>query len=226
MTNAPKYPLMAREFPDYDQATLPAIPATFADSSWHNNSAPSFESRKLQVSAWVDYAEESQREHEGGKRFTLCLLDERGAFASDTPAAESDDWQEILAHVIAGQFARNLLDELGSERFAQMAVENRGPDYNGTSACASHNYCDSNMAMYPAMNAVLGRDVLNDEGGTMSDADCDLWNAAWTIAKRDHITANDTCAALYVEAVATGGDLGDIYSEIESTFAHMRESEQ
>lgn len=44
--------------------------------------------------------------------------------------------------------------------------------------CASHDFCDANMAMLEAFIRVLGREpMIND------DADLGLWNSAWAMAK-------------------------------------------
>ena len=87
----------ATEFPDYPAKDMPTIPPGFVDTSWHNNSAPSFANDKFSV--WVDYADESQREYPGGKRFAVNEIDADGAFKSDWPDFETDDWDEVLRFV-------------------------------------------------------------------------------------------------------------------------------
>jgi len=45
--------------------------------------------------------------------------------------------------------------------------------------CASHDYCDANDAMQQAMNE---HDV-SDDNLAENEAACELWNAAWDLAK-------------------------------------------
>ncbi|MCA1404675.1 hypothetical protein I6F26_10260 [Ensifer sp. IC3342] len=87
-------PLLQNEFPDFDPATLPAIPAGFVDSSWHNDVCPSFldEQRRLQV--FIDYADPGEREFPESRRFRLHRLNEHLEYV-DTIAG-SDDWSEML----------------------------------------------------------------------------------------------------------------------------------
>ena len=54
-------------------------------------------------------------------------------------------------------------------------------------ACASHNYCDANMPMDEAFTDILGRSV-----NAADQADCDLFNAAWRIARTEGF-ANPSC---------------------------------
>ncbi|TYL70957.1 hypothetical protein [Bradyrhizobium cytisi] len=59
------------EFPDFPAADMPTMPRGFEDSSWHNDSCPSFTSEELGLRIWIDYADPAQREHDGGSRFML-----------------------------------------------------------------------------------------------------------------------------------------------------------
>lgn len=86
------FPNTAREFPDFDQTTLPAIPAGFEDVSWHNDSCPSFLNEKAGLIIFTDYADPALREFEEGPRFNLNTWDNGNC---DT-LRESDDWQDIL----------------------------------------------------------------------------------------------------------------------------------
>lgn len=61
-------------------------------------------------------------------------------------------------------------------------------NYNATPAyatsCASHNFCDANMAMLTAF------EVITDcEFDLENQAHIDLFNAAWDHAKINHLTA-------------------------------------
>jgi hypothetical protein len=67
-----------------------------------------------------------------------------------------------------------------------MRARNATPDY--AAACASHDYCDANDYMADAFAEIIGRDILPDNGEGMTQADCDLWNRAWEIAKSERLT--------------------------------------
>lgn len=85
-------------FPDFPVADMPVIPATFADTSWHNDCAPCFTSEALKLILWVQYANPTEREF-GGSRYILCT--------TDTPVGKSDeiiatdDWQAVLDAIAA-----------------------------------------------------------------------------------------------------------------------------
>lgn len=206
---AARFAAMAREFPDFDQSTLPAIPAGFEDESWHNDACPSFYSEALQLRLWVDYAKPEERETFSGGRFTL-QHEPRTDGVIDGEASDlvsSDEWSDVLAHILAAAFASELRAELTPEQWAEMCAANVGAD---PMTCASHDYCDANMPMAAAFEKVTGREPFtswetNPDGSPCDPAeelqaqtDCALWNAAWDIAKPRYLTA---------ETLPLGGDL-------------------
>jgi hypothetical protein len=82
------------EFPTFDPATMPAIPATWLDTSWHNDTCPSFQCGALRI--FVDYAEPEHREIAETPRYSVHLWE------GDYPVLlVSDDWAEVLAFVAA-----------------------------------------------------------------------------------------------------------------------------
>ncbi len=99
---------------------------------------------------------------------------------------------------IAGAFAAVLRDWLSADQWAEMQARN--VDYSD-GVCASHDFCDANVAMAEAFETVTGRepsvgyDTLADgspvdpAAAIQADADCALWSAAWAIAKPRHLTA-------------------------------------
>jgi hypothetical protein len=89
------YKLMAKEFPEFDQETLPAIPATFTDSSWHNDACPSFVVEDIGLQIYIAEALDSERELQGGARF--CVLDCTTISFDDL--LQTDDWAEVIALV-------------------------------------------------------------------------------------------------------------------------------
>lgn len=91
---------------------------------------------------------------------------------------------QILAAMLAGRFAAEMKSELTAAELRQVRERNASGDYAG--ACATHDFCDANMMMHSAFVAVVGVDP-HDDG--MSEEHCELWNEAWNIAKREHLTA-------------------------------------
>ena len=76
---------------------------------------------------------------------------------------------------LAREFARVLSEWLTSGEL--IAVNARNRTYP-PSCCASHDFCDANMAMLEAWLVACGR-----EPDPENQSDADLWGAAWDIAK-------------------------------------------
>lgn len=97
--------------------------------------------------------------------------------------------QESIA-AIGEHFAATLRGWLTPQEFAQMRERNASGDYSDDS-CASHDFCDANMAMLPAFQKVMGRDpgFLTDPDDARGTSDLYLWGYAWDYAKREHLTA-------------------------------------
>lgn len=80
----------ASEFPNFPAADMPPLPDGFKDSSWHNDSCPSYYSEALGLHVFIDYVDHAKRDiPELGVRFSLIDFD-----AVDICA--TDDWREIL----------------------------------------------------------------------------------------------------------------------------------
>lgn len=86
-----------------------------------------------------------------------------------------------MAERIGDSFANLLRAALTREQFAEMRKLNATEPYKGGS-CASQNYLDANVTMDEAFCSHVGRHL--DVG---SDADTDLWNAAWAHARKAHL---------------------------------------
>jgi hypothetical protein len=80
-------------FPDFPPADMPAIPQGFEDSSWHNDSCPSFTSEELGLRIWIDFADPEQRDITEGSRFAL---EPSESLDNITDPICTDDWQAIL----------------------------------------------------------------------------------------------------------------------------------
>lgn len=81
------------EFPDFDPATLPPIPADWVDISWHNDACPSWANEKAQARVFVNYLDLEDREYWGGGRF--CVLSTADA-TLDHDLLQTDNWDEVL----------------------------------------------------------------------------------------------------------------------------------
>jgi hypothetical protein len=82
------------EFPDFDPATLPEIPATWADRSWRNDACPSFQTPNG-LAVFVDYADPAWREMPGLPRFSV----QPAEADHNEELFPSDDWAAVLAFV-------------------------------------------------------------------------------------------------------------------------------
>ncbi len=82
---------------------------------------------------------------------------------------------------IAEKFAAVLRRWLSPGEFAEMRKRNQTSAY-ASGCCASHDFCDANMAMEEAFTEIVGRPL--DFG---SDADTAIWNEAWETARQKFI---------------------------------------
>lgn len=91
------------------------------------------------------------------------------------------DVNEIIK--LARAFGEQMQGALTTSQFRAMCDANKCETNIGI--CHSHDYCDANMEMLVAFEETYGRNPLDgrgDEGG-MNEADTQLWNDAWTVAK-------------------------------------------
>lgn len=101
-------PQYRREFPDF-----PAMPEVsellalgFTDSSWHNDSAPTFVSADMTTRVWIEHPDADKREEPGQVRFAV----ERGDFNPETSvgvfnpdmAYQGNEWAEVL-RIVKGE---------------------------------------------------------------------------------------------------------------------------
>ena len=83
---------------------------------------------------------------------------------------------------LAKRFSEIVGEWLTAREMREVIERNGAYDWtDGNRPCHSHDFCDANMAMEQAFKDVTGRDPMPSEAG-MSDADLDLWNAAWLVA--------------------------------------------
>jgi hypothetical protein len=92
-----------KEFPDFDPATMPEIPAAWRDVSWHNDACPCFNAGNGKI-VFVDYDDPQAREFFGEtKRFSVHADPE--IHNSNDCLFDSDNWQSILDFVATGRKA-------------------------------------------------------------------------------------------------------------------------
>ena len=85
-------------FPDYDPNTMPAIPETWRDVSWKNDTCPSFEAPNGLV-IWLDYADPAMREFghlDPIERFSVIR---RLVGGEIDELCYSNDWHDVLSYV-------------------------------------------------------------------------------------------------------------------------------
>lgn len=99
---AERYSLTAREFPDFDLVTMPTVPEHWSETSWHNDTCPSFQPCEgLRV--FVDYADQSLSEWcempaDQYRRFNV-QRDRPEGWSDDDELYSGNDWNEALAAV-------------------------------------------------------------------------------------------------------------------------------
>lgn len=104
-------------------------------------------------------------------------------------------FKAVEASTLAGAFVALLKRDLEPEEWAAMRVANAG---NGDDACASHDFCDANMMMLEALQAVTGE----ADAYPHSPDDVSLWNEAWAIAKREALTESRDLEAMTADLAA------------------------
>lgn len=77
---------------------------------------------------------------------------------------------------LARSFSRGLARTIGA---ANLSIVRSRNAIGRANVCASHDFCDANMVMDSAFRRVIGRAI-----DLQSDADCALWDSAWSAAKR------------------------------------------
>jgi hypothetical protein len=95
-TNKGRHKMTYRDaFPDYDPASMPAVPTSWADISWHSDTCPSFTTGNGLL-VYVEYTDDDLREL-GGQRF-MVMVDPAVADSNDI-LLETDDWNAVLSLV-------------------------------------------------------------------------------------------------------------------------------
>lgn len=197
----PKETSYRTEFPDYGELDF-TLPTGFVDRSWHNDACPAWEHDGLRLRIMADYRDQSLSEVNPSPsdtpyhRFLVDRLDAEGCIDPDLGRSYAT-FDEALADIIAEAFVAALREWLTPDQWAEMRRANQA-EGDSNLVCHSHDHCDANMAMYEAfrslgMEKLVALELGDDTRGTL------LWNAAWSIAKKRHLT-NPTVAPRMREA--------------------------
>lgn len=90
------YPQMLDSFPLYDQNSLPSIPPSWTDISWHNDMCPCFQTDTGHI-VFIDWPASYQREFPDSPRFSAHTAD--GCEVDFKDELASDDWSAIIEWV-------------------------------------------------------------------------------------------------------------------------------
>lgn len=96
----------------------------------------------------------------------------------------------ITPDELAAEFAKLLQQGLEPWEWDEMQRRNAQPGY-ADDICASHDFCDSNMVMLAAFEALHKRPMVMDDTAA-GEIDRALWNAAWSVAKTKYLTLKGT----------------------------------
>lgn len=136
----------------------------------------------------------SERQVETENRFfdmVCAYLGERAFMADIEPFAIKATTEERLDHALARclavrltarEFSKSVLSEIGPERMAEAIRRNRSEPCSGV--CHTHDFCDANMPMAAAYEAVFGCTPL-DGDDAQQERNSALWGAAWSDAFRN-----------------------------------------
>ncbi len=79
---------------------------------------------------------------------------------------------------VSKKFSEVLREWLTPAEMDEVIIRNEEPRYKEGELCATHDFCDANMAMFEAIEKVTGT-----EPDTQSDEFTKLFNEAWVMAK-------------------------------------------
>ena len=98
-------------------------------------------------------------------------------------ATEANMFKDLTPPELAKCFSVVLREWLTDSDISRINAANAASGYDAL-VCASHDYCDANMAMLEAVSNATGIGV-DDIDVDVSDARfCEVLNEAWAIAKR------------------------------------------
>ena len=110
-------------------------------------------------------------------------------------------------------FSELLRKELGEEKIQEVVKRNKAYCVQyGDKTCASHDFCDANMIMNEALMS-LG---LKRLGPDLSKTERNLWNGAWSLAKKHEFDAEKIQVVKMLELVKPDCDASELACRITS----------
>ena len=185
----------ASEFPAFHPDSIPAAVTGLGwmDLSWRNDPCPFFLHDASGVGVWLNYAGADMTSEAKFQVVALKWVADAGwqHSGSDLDLFETDDADQLarslpnftLPRGIASAFA-DLIEQECADDLDAIRTRNASEAYKG--CCASHDFCDANMPMAAAFEAITGRPLVGDAG--IADADLELVNMAWDIARAERLT--------------------------------------
>ena len=91
---------------------------------------------------------------------------------------------EVSVRDVSDAFTKVIQEWLSPAELKQVCKLNRSPDYHPC-CCATHDFCDSNMAMFEAFKRLTGSNppVTCERHTDMTELADLLWNYAWNMSK-------------------------------------------
>jgi len=96
------------EFPDFDYIPLLAFHEGWYDTSWHNDTCPSFERLTLDqftIKVFFDYKNIKKREVDSGEKFYVALYDKDNDFIKDLLLTDYEN--ELRLFLISIEYTRS-----------------------------------------------------------------------------------------------------------------------
>lgn len=128
---------------------------------------------------------------------------------TDDPALDAQTRRFLLVGQLADGFRSVLRAWLTEAQLVEVDARNRAQE--NENICHTHDFCDSNMAMFDAFTQVVGRDMVLDSNDPKWSEDSALFNDAWSLAKADGFAATPALELEILEKVAQKitVDMGD-----------------
>ena len=96
-------------------------------------------------------------------------------------AIDANTFEDLTPTELARCFSAVLRQWLTDSDISEINASNAASGYDAL-VCASHDYCDANMAMLEAVSNATG--IPGDDIDVSDARFCELLNEAWAIAKR------------------------------------------
>jgi len=92
--NTPNY---LTEFPSFVLGCAPEQAGFEIDTSWHNNTCPSFATVDEQYTLYVDFINPDHRDYDEALRFSI--YENTAGYPDDNPVLHSNNWNDVLAYM-------------------------------------------------------------------------------------------------------------------------------